>query len=35
MTALRQRLIDDLTRRGYAQRTIQAYVAKLGSRFRN
>lgn len=27
MTPLRQRLIDDLTLRGYAERTIQAYVA--------
>ena len=35
MTALRQRLIDDLTLRGYAQRTIGAYVAAVArlSRF--
>jgi site-specific recombinase XerD len=29
MTALRQRLIDDLTLRGYAQRTIGAYVGAV------
>jgi hypothetical protein len=35
MTALRQRLIEDLTLRGYAQRTIGAYVAAVArlSRF--
>ena len=35
MTPLRQRLIDDLTLRGYAQRTIGAYVAVVArlSRF--
>ena len=27
MTALRQRLIDDLHLRGYAERTVEAYVA--------
>ena len=29
MTALRQRLIDDLHLRGYAERTVESYVADL------
>jgi len=37
MTALRQRLIDDLHLRGYAERTVESYVAvvaRLARHFR-
>ena len=37
MTALRQRLIDDLHLRGYAERTVETYVAivaRLAQHFR-
>jgi hypothetical protein len=34
MTALRQRLIDDLHLRGYAERTLESYVADLAPRRR-